>query len=361
MWISLFIILVIVLSIFSFLRHPKFGKIGKGLEAEKILTSPNFREGKFQNLHYTPDLTEGVSYYAVMKEFFFQKSKRAKPPGMIPSQKTNLHTLDPDKNILVWFGHSSYFMQVDGKKILVDPVFSGAASPVKFTTRSFAGTDVYTVEDIPVIDYLFISHDHWDHLDYTTILSLQPKIKQVITGLGTGTHLIHWGYAPYRVIEKDWYQPIQLDQGFSVITAPGRHFSGRGLKRNQSLWTSFIFMTPTHTLFLGGDSGYDTHFKEIGNTYGPFDLVILECGQYDKSWKYIHMMPEEVIQAAEDLRAKKLMPVHWAKFALANHDWDAPIIRVMAANKGIPLLTPMIGQEVLFDTDTIFSNWWLQI
>jgi L-ascorbate metabolism protein UlaG (beta-lactamase superfamily) len=197
-------------------------------------------------------------------------------------------------------------MQIDGKRFLVDPVLNGSASPVKFTTRSFKGSDVYTTGAIPDIDYVFITHDHWDHLDHDTITQLKPKIKKIITGLGVGEHLERWGFEKGAIIERDWNEKIVLEDGFVVNTAPARHFSGRGFKRNGSLWMSFILQTPTMKIYIGGDSGYDTHFIEIGNKFGPFDLAVLENGQYDKNWKYIHMMPEEVVQAAEDLRAKVL-------------------------------------------------------
>ena len=160
-------------------------------------------------------------------------------------------------------------------------------------------------DDLPEIDFLFISHDHWDHLDYKTISKLQRKVNKVITGLGTGAHFEHWGYDKNKIFEGDWYDEISLGDGFLVYTTPARHFAGRTLKRNRSIWTSFVLKTPSKKLYLGGDSGFDTHFKEIGNKYGPFDLAILECGQYNPYWKYIHMMPEETVQAAIDLRDKK--------------------------------------------------------
>lgn len=355
------IIAVLAIAVSLFLQQPKFGRRPTGERMQRILRSPNFRNGKFNNLSHTPDLTEGVSYYAVMREFFFNRSKNRKPPIVLPSSKTNLLNLDPDKNVLVWFGHSSYFMQVDGKKMLVDPVFSGAASPIKSTTKSFAGSDVYTTDDIPEIDFLFLSHDHWDHLDYETIMKLKPKIKKMICSLGTGEHLERWGFDKSKIIEKDWGEEVLLEKGFEAILTPARHFSGRGLRRNKSLWASFVLLTPTMKIFIGGDSGYDDHFAGIGNKYGPFDLAILECGQYDKSWKYIHMMPQETAMAARDLKAKKLLPVHWAKFALGNHDWDDPIKRIVssAKEKGITLLTPMIGEEVNLEySDQVFNAWW---
>lgn len=315
---------------------------------------------KFQNLSPTPDLAEGVSLFTVLVEFIFKKSKRNKPSTVLPSIKTDLLSLNRGENVVVWFGHSSYFLQVDGKRILVDPVFSGAASPIKATTRSFKGSDVYTVADLPEIDYLFISHDHWDHLDYETVLQLKSKVKTVICGLGVSEHLKYWGYDSSKIIEKDWYETIDLENGFVVTTTPARHFSGRGLKRNQSLWMSFVLKTPSLNLYLGGDSGYDFHFKEIGDQFGPFDLAIMECGQYDKNWKYIHLLPEHMIPAAKDLQAKTVLPVHWGKFALANHDWDEPIKKITeyAALENLPLITPMIGEKVNLDERYVVKQWW---
>lgn len=339
---------MLVAMVNLFLARPQFGKTASGSALLKIKNSRHYKQGKFQNLSYTPDLKEGVSYYTVMKDFFFGKSKRSKPDFVLPSQKVNLLTLDKNKNVLVWFGHSSYFLQIDGKKFLVDPVFNGSASPVKFTTKSFAGSDVYTADDMPEIDYLFITHNHWDHLDYETVIKLRPKIKKVITGLGVADTLAFWGFSKEIISEKDWNEQVIIEPGFAVNTTSARHFSGRSFKRNQSLWLSFVLTTPTMKIFIGGDSGYDTHFSAIGNAFGPFDLAILECGQYNEYWKYIHTMPEETVQACIDLKAKIFIPVHWAKFSLALHSWDEPITRVIeeSRKKNVSIITPMIGQEV---------------
>ncbi len=357
------ILIAFILVVYIFMQQPKFGRPPAGERLGKIQASTNYRDGKFQNQSPTPDLTDGANYYSVLKEFLFEKSKRGAPSIAMPSKKTDLFALSPDKNILVWFGHSSYFMQLDGKKILVDPVFSGNASPLKFTTKSYNGTDIYSADDIPEIDYLFISHDHWDHLDHETVLKLKPKIKNIITGLGTGAHLEHWGFNKDIIIEKDWSERIELDTGFIVNTAPARHFSGRGFKRQQALWMSFVLQTATMKIYIGGDSGYDSHFAEIGKQYGPFDLAILECGQYNKSWKYIHMMPEELIQAGQDLKAKMIMPVHWGKFTLSLHSWDEPIIRVTAEakRKDFPVIHPMIGEEVDLKDPAVPVAWWENI
>lgn len=345
------------------MKRSQFGKSPSGARLEKIKKSGHYRSNAFQNLHPTPVFTEGVGYYKAIKDFLFNKDKRLIPAGVLPSKKVDLKALNPADEVMVWFGHSSYFMQVAGRKILVDPVFSGNASPFSFTTRAFKGSDVYTANDMPEIDFLFITHDHYDHLDYKTIIQLKGKVKKVIMGLGVGEHFEHWGYDPGILIEKDWFEDIKLDNLLTIHTAPARHFSGRGLRRNNTLWMSYVLETPHRKIYIGGDSGYDTHFAEIGKTYGPFDLVMLENGQYGNNWKYIHMQPEEVVQAAIDLRAKVLFPVHWAKFALGAHAWDEPIKRVLkiAEEKGMPVMYPVIGECVYFDKRNEYRRWWDEV
>ena len=363
MFITGFIILVIIVSVYLFMQTARFGALPSGENLKKIQLSPRYQDGQFRNLSHTPQLTEGANLFGVLKEFYFDKSKQKIPPAPLPSVKTILHGQDPSKNILVWFGHSSYFIQVAGRTVLVDPVFSGNASPLRFTTKSFKGSDIYSVSDLPDIDYLFLTHDHWDHLDYKTILKLKSKVKKVITGFGVAAHLTLWGYNENLIVEMDWNDVFVPETGFSVTNTPARHFSGRSLKRNKSIWSSFVFSVPGKKIFFGGDSGYDTHFKDIGNQYGPFDLVILENGQYDKNWKYIHMNPEETVQAALDLQSKKLLPVHWGKFSLSVHSWNEPILRVIkeAAKRNLTVIHPMIGELVDLDRDQLFSLWWESI
>lgn len=361
MIISISIIGLIAVGVWLFMQHPKFGKLPDKNRIEAFKDSPNFKDGKFQNLHQTPMMTTDDSFSKQLYEFFFKKKPRLTPEAALPSVKSDLHKLNKDENTLVWFGHSSYFMQIDGKKILVDPVLSGAASPVPFIVKAFDGTDACTPDDIPEIDVLFITHDHWDHLDYTTILELKPKIKQVYCGLGVGAHLEHWGYDPNIITEMDWNESNDAGEGFLIHSTPARHFSGRGLTRNKALWLSFVLQTPTTKIFIGGDSGYDTHFKMIGDEFGPFDLAILENGQYNQKWKYIHLFPAQGLQAAMDLKAKQLFPVHSGKFSLAEHPWDEPLSEIVRLNDNdkLRLLTPIIGEKVrLNDSSQTFANWW---
>lgn len=359
----LIVFLLIAALVIWFINTEKFGSLPDAGRRGRIAQSSNYKKGAFSNQSVTPQLSDGASYTGVIKRMLFPTSKRLKPASVLPAVKTDLKNLSPEKNVLIWFGHSSYFMQIDGKRILVDPVLSGAASPIAPTTRSFEGTDIYSVDDIPAIDYLFISHDHWDHLD-STVKSLRGRVGRVICGLGIGQHLQRWGYSADKIVERDWHEHVELGNGFEVHTVPARHFSGRGLKPNQGLWLSFALVTPHHKIFIGGDSGYDKHFAEAGKEYGPFDLAILECGQYDEAWKYIHMMPEETVKAAQDLKANVLLPVHWAKFKLANHDWDDSILRVTAAaeKQSMPLVTPLIGQQVDIDKlENPSFGWWEKV
>lgn len=214
---------------------------------------------------------------------------------------------------------------------------------------------------MPEIDYLLITHDHWDHLDYPTISALKPKIKQVICGLGVGAYFEQWGFASGLIHEADWFTSLDLENDFTVHVLPARHYSGRMLTRNKTLWSSLALATPERQIFFSGDSGYGPHFKQIGEGFNGFDLVILDSGQYDKNWPYVHMTPEEAVQAAEDLRGKALLPAHVGKFSIANHPWDDPFQRIAAAsqNKNYRLFTPMIGEPVeLANEQHVFSPWW---
>lgn len=361
--VTTFIIIgVLLTATLLYMQQDKFGKSPSGKRLERIKQSPNFKDGKFQNLSITPTLAEGHNYVGVIYETYFKNKPRQYPTDIIPSVKTDLLSLPIDTDVLVWFGHSSYFMQIDGKRILVDPVFSGNASPIPGTVKAFKGTDIYTVADLPEIDYLFISHDHYDHVDYETLIALKDKTKNVICGLGVGAHFEYWGYESNKIIERDWNEKIVLDGGFTVFVEPARHFSGRGFSTNNTLWASYVLQTPSMKIYIGGDSGYDTHYAEIGKKHGAIDLAILDNGQYNEAWKYIHNLPEDVLKAAQDLNAKRIFPVHSSKFALGSHDWDEPLTKINELNKSynILLATPMIGETVrLKDTTQQFKQWWV--
>lgn len=339
------------------------GKNPEGERLAKVKQSPNYNHEGFQNLSDTPVLLNRGDYFRMFRKFM-NKPADTKPPAPLPSVKTDLKNLPGGNPVIVWFGHSSYLIKVDGKHILVDPVFSGYASPFKFASaKNFDGSNVYGVDDMPPIDVLLITHDHYDHCDYPTVMKLLPKTKHIVTSLGVGSHLDYWGIDNGKVTELDWHDGIQLPGGLHFTAAPARHFSGRGFKRFQTLWSSFILKTQNHSLYLGADSGYDTHFKEIGEKYGPFDIALLESGQYNEAWHNIHMMPEETVQAALDVKAKTLMPVHWGKFSLSLHPWNEPIERVTKRAKelSIHITTPKIGEPVILGSAYPANAWWQEI
>ena len=356
---SLFIVLAV--STIIILNQKQFGKAPSGDRLERIKKSPNYRDGSFQNQSLTPVMAEGKNYFQVAKETMFAKRVKVSPVDSIPFVKTDLFHLDRNMDVLVWFGHSSYFMQIDGKRMLVDPVLSGHASPFSFSVKAFKGADHYKAEHIPDIDYLIITHDHWDHLDYKTLIELKPRIKKVICGLGVGENFEYWGFDKNIITELDWHEKTTPDSGFVLNALPARHFTGRGFKRNQTLWVSYLLQTPTMKIFIGGDGGYDKHFAEIGNKFGPIDLAILENGQYNENWKYIHLLPSDLIKAFNDLNARRLLPIHSSKFALSLHPWDEPLKKIAASSKrlNISLLTPMIGEIVFLKNKAQqFTEWW---
>lgn len=341
------------------MSHKVMGKPPSGKYLEQLKQSVNYKKGAFQNLSETPMMIKDADYWKLTKHFF-KKQPGKSPSAEIPFLKTDLTKITSEETTIVWFGHSSYFLRIANKNFLIDPVFSGYADPLSVMVKAFKGSNEYKVADIPAIDYLIITHDHYDHLDHKTVTRLKNKIGHIYCSLGVSSHLKYWGFDTDKITELDWWQTEKPDDNLQLTAAPARHFSGRGLKRNQSLWSSFILRSSKHNLYLGGDSGYDSHFKEIGNKYGPFDIAILEAGQYNTMWPYIHMMPEETVQAAIDLKARALLPVHWGKFSLALHAWNEPIERIIESAKASNLTvhTPKIGQPLVVGADFHSEKWW---
>jgi L-ascorbate metabolism protein UlaG (beta-lactamase superfamily) len=335
------------------------GKLPSTKLLARLKKSPNYKNKGFQNLSETPMIAKDTTYWKMTRDFL-KTHPHTKPQGVLPSIKTDLKTISTTKPVFIWFGHSSYFIRFNNKNFLVDPVFSGNAAPLSFMVKAFRGADIYSLDEIPEIDYLVLTHDHYDHLDYKTIRKLKGKISKVVCSLGISSHLVYWGIEEEKIIELDWWDKITLDAGLEMIAAPARHFSGRGIRRGQTLWSSFILRSDAFSFYLGGDSGYDQHFKELGERFGPFDLAVLECGQYNRMWPLIHMMPEETAQAAIDLKAKVLLPVHWGKFMLAMHEWNEPVKRVLEKAKQLNLkvTTPRIGEPVVINGSYPVTPWW---
>lgn len=338
-----------------------FGKNPSGSLLERLTKSPQYRDGTFQNVHPTPMSPEGVSQTKVFKDFFLgQKPADIKPGQAIPSVKHDLSNANQTTPKITWFGHSSYLIQYHGKNILVDPVFSGNASPVTFAVKSFLGTDVYTEKDMPHIDLVIITHDHYDHLDFKTISALKSQADKFLMPLGVSSHFASWGFDEKQLHELDWWETFNFNSQIKVTATPARHFSGRSLERSKTLWASYVLELDQFKIFIGGDSGYDDQFAKISQKFGPMDIAMLECGQYGVNWPYIHMFPEQTAQAAKDLNAKYLFPVHWGKFVLSVHSWNESIQRVSkkAQEIGVQITTPIIGEPIILNQTMPQSKWW---
>ena len=358
--ILLSIVVLLAAAGIAFVNQRSFGRLPRGERLERIRRSPNYRDGQFRNLHPTPQMTSDKGFVGSMWGILFGSKERREPASALPVLKPDLHRLERAEDALVWFGHSSYLLQLDGVRLLVDPVLTDKW-PMSLFFSPFKGTDVFSPEDMPDIDCLIVTHDHWDHLDYRTVMQLKERIGRVVCPLGVGEHFEYWGFDSDRIVELDWNESCGLSDGFRIHCLPARHFSGRGLQRNRSLWASFLVESPSRRVYLAGDGGYDAHFAEIGRRFAPIDLAVVENGQYNADWRYIHLMPEKLPDAIRDLRPARVLTVHHSKFALSRHAWDEPLKNAaeVAAGDGFVLLQPMIGEIVpLADTVRRYEAWW---
>lgn len=333
-----------------FLSQESFGKIPKGKRLERIKQSPHYDGKQFVNEEETEFMTGKKSTLTVWREFMFNKKKNTVPDTALHAIKTDLKKLPNDKDWLVWFGHSSYLVNLSGKKILVDPVFY-KGSPVKFANKMFKGTDIYKPVDMPDIDVLVITHDHWDHLDYETVTELEPRVKKIVTALGVGSHLEYWRYPLEKIVELDWWQDYVFGDSSRITATPARHFSGRDLNKNKTFWASFVYESPKRTIWIGGDGGYGKHYAKIGAKFPNIDLGILENGQYNPDWAQVHTMPQYLGKEMTELGAKRYLTVHHSKFCLSKHPYFEPLQNAKKAAKesGKPLFMPIIGEVIYLE------------
>lgn len=352
---------VLLLAVVGYLQRPLFGRLPDAASVARYEHSPNYQNGKFVDQIDTPIHTNGSSELSILRDSLFGEKGHPRPDGAVPAHRVDFKALNPADDLVIWLGHSSFYVQLNGKRILIDPVFSENAAPIPSANEAFEGTSIYSAADMPSIDYLLISHDHYDHLDYPTVVALREKVGHVIVGLGVGAHFQAWGYDNAQIIEADWYDSAVSTGGISIVATPARHFSGRTFDRDKSLWVGFVVRSGQRSLFFSGDSGYAPHFAQIGDRYGPFDWVALDMGQYDARWANVHMSPVQAAQAAQDLRAAVLTPSHVGRFSLAPHDWDAPFKQIIEAskNQAYTLWTPAIGTLMYLDhRPQSFDRWW---
>jgi len=366
-WIPLISLLAVPVVGYFALKLPVFGGHPTDEDRIRFASSSAFDQtkGTFENRR--PELVEQMRSesldFGLLKEWFSER-EAGTPANKLPEQKPDVQAFaKPEKHTkLIWLGHSTFLLNIAGTIVLVDPVFSGYASPVSFTAQRFQPS-VLSLQELPKIDVILISHDHYDHLDKASVEHFANTQTLFIAALGVGVHLRRWGIAADNIIEKDWWQTHEV-HGIAFTAAPAQHFSGRdGINNDETLWASWVIASTQSRLYYSGDSGYDIHFKEIGDRYGPFDLSIMENGQYDKAWPSVHLFPEETLQAHLDVKAKFLMPVHWGMYELAFHTWYEPVEKLagLAEKKGVSLLTPELGQIVNLDRSQDTDYWWQKL
>lgn len=329
-------------------------------QVNKIEQSAQYEDGKFKNYDDWEQPSVG-EYASTMWDFLFGGDQRT-PNDSMPKQEVDLiHFTKQGRDQLnvTWLGHSSLMINIDGYKIMTDPVFEKKVSLVG--PSRYNGDVPLDINLIPEVDVIIISHNHYDHLNKFSIQSLDNKTKKFIVPLAVGAQLEEWGVSGEKIVELDWWEELQVEKDLKIVATPAQHFSGRGLTdRDETLWASFVIKGPVHKIFYSGDSGYFDGFKQIGEVYGPFDMTFIETGAYNEKWHFIHMFPEETVQAHIDLRGRVLHPIHWATFNLSLHSWFEPMERLTdtADSLGAKTAIPVVGETTVFNEYIPNTKWW---
>ena len=355
--LSLIIVVLVAIMVLATTIVVKFSEDFGGEVPE--YDSPNYKDGAFENVETTTLSNEETSTWDTLGQYMVSDNCRS-PDEVLPSQEFKLKDLEDGEFSVSWFGHSTVLLHTNEFSIITDPVFStGGAGPLSLGPSPFPYEDEYTVDDLPEIDYVFISHDHYDHLDKETVRELSDSMFYV--PLGVKYHLIEWGIDEENIQEFDWYDEANVSEDLFAAFAPSRHFSGRGIGDNSAtLWGSWIFKFDDYSIYFSGDTGYMEEFKNISAKYGPFDLAFLDAGQYNIAWEQVHMLPDQVIQAAIDLNASVSIPIHISKYELSLHHWYEPmeLVSTYGAEQNVTIATPMLGSTFIFDEEIPQDTWW---
>lgn len=320
--------------------------IAAGAQPKDHDYSPNFHNGRFVNAEPTKVDDSFRAVIRLLREYYY--ASHLCPDRPLPVSTPSPAAAEAEEPHLTWFGHSTVMLETDGTTILIDPMLSAWIAPLPFLGHRFHYSDAFDLSALGEIDLMLITHDHFDHLDYPTLKALQGRTRLFVVPLGVGDHLRRWGIEAERIEELDWWQDCEVIEGLRITATPARHFSGRSFGRRRStLWAGYVIETPSRRYFCGGDSGYGTHFKEIGLRFGPFDLTMLDCAQYHPDWSHLHMSPEEAWQVHQELAGKYMLPIHWGAFSLSTHPWYEPIERLLeVSDQPDHILLPAIGQRL---------------
>ncbi|MFE9691780.1 MBL fold metallo-hydrolase [Micromonospora sp. NPDC005806] len=335
-----------------------------GARAERAARSPRFRDGTFHNPSSTRTMVADPGRN-LLKELVFGKQKR-RPDSPVPLLRPTDDPTPTDTGqelAVVWYGHASALLEIEGHRVLLDPVWSDRCSPSALVGPRRIHQPPVRLEELPRLDAILISHDHYDHLDMATVCALlAQQSAPFLVPLGVGAHLERWGVPEERIVELDWSESHRVG-GLTLTATAAQHFSGRGLRRDGTLWSSWVVAGARRKVFYTGDSGYFDGYAEIGAAHGPFDVTLMQIGAYDRAWPSIHMFPEEAVAAHLDLRGGLFIPVHWATFNLALHDWSEPVDRLWAEAKArdVRLAVPRPGERVVVDEPPAVDGWWQAI
>jgi L-ascorbate metabolism protein UlaG (beta-lactamase superfamily) len=340
---------------------PATGRNPSAREQKAFAQLPNYAYHQFYNLPNPLATNSQVNWLTVYRQGRTQPAT-VRPAQPLPALRPLLEAIG-GKPTVYWLGHSSFLIKTPTLTLLADPHFSSSAGPLPGLVKAFPGATPLQASDLAAVDVVVISHDHYDHLDYPTMRALRQKIKTVVLPKGVGSHLRRWGYRKEQLRELAWEEGWNGPGGLRITATPAHHRSNRTFEQNKTLWASFVIALDGWKIFFSGDGGYGPHFQAIGQRYGPFDLALLECGQYNVNWPSSHMQPEQTARAAADLGARVLLPVHWGRFKEAFHPWTEPVERLLPAadSLGIPVTTPMIGQGWALGSEANRQRWWRQV
>ncbi|MDB4270764.1 MBL fold metallo-hydrolase [bacterium] len=339
----------------------QFGARVSKEDLQKYASSKHWDGTKFGNLEVTKMDINFQNIPKLLYKQFCEKEGRAPLSRLAVTAFDKEAFLKPSvQTKFIWYGHSAVLLRMNGLTLFIDPMLGPNAAPIApFPVKRFSDKTLNLIDELPQIDLLLLSHDHYDHLDFESIQKLKPKVKHYFVALGVARHLVKWGIPKNDITEFDWWAN-QRFKDIDISFTPTRHFSGRGLTdRAKSLWGGWTFKTSAENIWFSGDSGYGRHFKDIGAQLGPFDFAFMESGQYNENWHQIHMYPEESVQAALDAGVTKIMPVHWGGFTLAQHSWKDPVDRFVkeAERQNISVSHPILG-DIHSYQENIRQRWW---
>jgi L-ascorbate metabolism protein UlaG (beta-lactamase superfamily) len=331
-----------------------FGRRAEGERRARMERSPEWHGGQFHNPQPL------VNHFWLGMRRMFGASDYSAPAGPVPTVRSRYETPPPSGLRVTWLGHSTTLLEIDGQRILTDPIWSERAGPLPWPgpVRWFAPP--IPLDELPPIDAVLISHDHYDHLDFPTVKALAARGVSFVVPLGVGAHLQYWGVAPSKIVELDWWERARVGT-LELTCTPARHASGRtAFDQDAKLWAGYALVGARHRVYYSGDTGIFPAMREIGRRLGPFDLTMIEIGQYDPSWPDWHIGPEQAVRAHQLVGGRVMLPVHWGLFRLAYHGWTEPIERALAAaaKDGVTLIAPRPGQSVEPSSPPPFDHWW---